>query len=185
MLSETKRCDPEAEFKMHLRRKRMIFLIIVLGLLAACQRLAPADPTATVLQQVPGLGEPDLAPPPLDPAVVALGEDLYAIHCASCHGTELEGEVEWQMQNEDDTFRAPPHDDTGHTWHHADPVLLEAILLGGARLPAGIGGTSLMPAFAEVMTAAETAATLDFIKSRWPADIRAVQWEQTQRVAQQ
>jgi mono/diheme cytochrome c family protein len=52
--------------------------------------------------------------PALDTGEIALGRDLYAAHCASCHGTELQGEANWQAQNEDESFRAPPHDASGH-----------------------------------------------------------------------
>jgi mono/diheme cytochrome c family protein len=93
----------------------------------------------------------------------------------------LEGEPEWQGQNPDGSFRAPPHDAGGHTWHHGDRVLLEAIRLGGGRLPAEVGGTSAMPAFAAVLSDREIAAVLSFIKSAWPEEIRAVQWEMTGR----
>ena len=84
-------------------------------------------------------------------------------------------------QNEDGTFRSPPHDASGHTWHHADEALVDAIRLGGARLPDSIGGTSNMPAFDEVLTDEEIAAVLDYLKSTWPPEIRIVQWEQTLR----
>lgn len=120
------------------------------------------------------------APPALDPAAVALGAQVYAANCASCHGAELEGEANWKEQNPDGSFRSPPHDASGHTWHHADNVLLEAIREGGARFDGeDIGGDSPMPAFGGQLSEAEMTAVLAFIKSTWPADIRALQWEQT------
>ena len=71
--------------------------------------------------------------PTLDPAEIALGKDVYALNCASCHGVNLEGESNWMTQNNDGSFRAPPHDVSGHTWHHADSLLIESIVLGGER----------------------------------------------------
>jgi mono/diheme cytochrome c family protein len=36
-----------------------------------------------------------------------------------------------------------------------------------------------MPAFAGTLTDEEIAAVLTYIKSTWPEDIRAIQWQQT------
>ncbi len=119
-------------------------------------------------------------------AEIALGEIIYAEQCASCHGVELEGEAQWKIQNEDDSFRAPPHSADGHTWHHADSVLIEAINQGGARFEGlNIGGTSNMPAFAGTLTDEEVTAVLNYIKSTWPEDIHALQWQQTMQNASQ
>lgn len=85
--------------------------------------------------------------------------------------------MDWKSRNADGSFRAPPHDDSGHTWHHNDRVLREAVLHGGQRL--GTLGTSNMPAYAGVLTDDEVEAVLTYIKSTWPEDIRAIQWEQT------
>ena len=95
--------------------------------------------------------------------------------CAECHGANLEGEPNWKEQNADDTFRAPPHDETGHTWHHGDRQLIDAILHGGERLPDNIGGTSEMPAYEAVLTMEEIHAVLAYIKSSWPDNIREAQ----------
>lgn len=151
---------------------RLCALVLLLLLLAACApAAAPGGSTA-----VPP------APPPLDPAAVALGAQVYAAHCAACHGAALEGEANWKEQNPDGTWRSPPHDATGHTWHHADSVLLQAIRAGGARFAGEeVGGVSLMPAFGDTLNEAEIAAVLAFIKSTWPEEIRAVQWQQTQQ----
>lgn len=162
--------------------------------LAGCQKTespslsAPATSTAQGLSNLPSISEiigtpsPDIGLlPALDAGQITTGEAVYTIHCASCHGANLEGEADWQLQNEDGTFRAPPHDDSGHTWHHADKQLVETIMLGGGRLPANIGGTSNMPAFGEVLSEAEIAAVLAYIKSTWPEDIRQIQWEMTAR----
>jgi mono/diheme cytochrome c family protein len=55
--------------------------------------------------------------------------------------------------------------------------LWEAILQGGTRL--GNLGTSNMPAYAGVLSDDEVEAVLTYIKSTWPEDVRAIQWEQT------
>lgn len=107
-------------------------------------------------------------------AEIALGEQVYATQCAVCHGLDLSGEANWQLPKEDGTLRAPPHDETGHTWHHDDAYLIESIRLGGARLPAEFG-ISAMPAYDDVLSEQEMAAVLAYIKSTWPPDIRDMQ----------
>ena len=149
---------------------------------------SPETPAAAIIPRLPSLSElagtpaPEIPPlPDLDPNEIALGQDVYDKNCAECHGVNLEGEKNWQQQNEDNSFRSPPHDASGHTWHHGDVILIESIALGGARLPDNIGGTSNMPAFGDTLTEVEITAVLTFIKSTWPEDIRAIQWEQTVR----
>lgn len=108
------------------------------------------------------------------PAHLADGKTLYDTYCAACHGFNLEGQADWQQPNPDGSFRAPPHDDTGHTWHHNDAYLLEATKLGGARLPANIG-VSAMPAYENVLRDEQIMAILDYIKSSWPHEILEAQ----------
>jgi mono/diheme cytochrome c family protein len=175
-------------FKMALGLASIFFLLV------GCQD--PADesipsmetPAEPIVPSLPALSEfvgtpaPAIPPlPTLDSGEIALGQNVYSENCAECHGNNLEGEADWQMPNDDNTFRPPPHDASGHTWHHSDRILFESIELGGARLPDNIGGTSNMPAFADTLTKIEITAVLTYIKSTWPEDIRAIQWEQTIR----
>lgn len=147
-----------------------LFLIL---LLSAC-RTAESVPAVSGLEP----GEAGTVAPPLDAQQVAQGKAVYDGSCAACHGPNLEGEREWQMRNDDGSFRAPPHNASGHTWHHSDRVLIESVQLGGQRLPAALG-TSHMPAFAGLLSDEEIAAVLAYIKSSWPPEIRQVQWEMT------
>jgi len=179
---------------LKLNERRIALVVCLLAMTILITGCQSADDAATpltpegVLSGVPSLSELAGTPaaevqplPELDESEIALGRELYAIHCASCHGLELEGEADWQVQNEDGTFRAPPHDASGHTWHHSDELLLESIRRGGARLPDNIGGSSEMPAFEEVLNEQQMAAVLSYIKSTWPEDIRLIQWEQSAR----
>lgn len=110
---------------------------------------------------------------------VARGADLYALHCAACHGANLEGQPDWKIPNPDGTFRAPPHDETGHTWHHGDTYLRERIRYGTATLPPDLQAVSNMPAYDGVLSDADVEAVLLFIKSRWPDNIQSLQTERT------
>lgn len=155
----------------------LILIVLLLGL-AACQSSPPNSP----IGQSDAAAEQTTPMPALSPDEIALGETVYAANCAACHGANLEGEEEWKVQNDDKSFRAPPHDDSGHTWHHGDLLLLEAIVLGGARYDdVNVGGTSNMPAFGESLTDEEITAVLSYIKNSWPNDIRQIQWDATLR----
>lgn len=104
---------------------------------------------------------------PGDAARVALGSNVYAQHCASCHGARLEGQPDWRRRRTDGRLPAPPHDASGHTWHHPDKVLF-AITKNGLVPPyAPPGYASDMPAYAGVLTDDEIWVVLAFIKSRW------------------
>lgn len=117
---------------------------------------------------------------PDDTAQVALGRSVYTAQCARCHGANLEGQPNWRRRQANDRLPAPPHDETGHSWHHPDEVLLGITKLGvGPYAPAGY--ESDMPAFAEILSDEEIAATLAYIKSRWPPEIR----ERQARINQQ
>lgn len=115
-----------------------------------------------------------------DPARVAMGKQLYDRHCASCHGANLEGEPEWQQRRADGTLPAPPQDASGHTWHHPDNQLFAIIKLGVAAFAEPDYKTN-MKGFRDVLSDDEIRAVLDYIKSRWPDEIRAQQAEITRR----
>lgn len=104
-----------------------------------------------------------------------LGEQIYAQNCASCHGANLEGEPDWQSFNPDGTFKAPPHDANGHTWHHSDSYLLDRIRNGTDNLDANLQLQSNMPAYRDTLSDAEIEAVLAFIKNSWPEDIQQTQ----------
>jgi mono/diheme cytochrome c family protein len=107
-----------------------------------------------------------------DAAQVARGKAIYEQHCLVCHGKELEGQPEWQSRNAQGRLPAPPHDDSGHTWHHDDSVLLGITKFGVAKF-ASPGYESDMPAFEGRLSDAEIAAVLAYIKSRWSPAVHA------------
>ena len=109
----------------------------------------------------------------LDPAQIALGRKLYAEHCASCHGAQLEGQPNWQTPKANGRLPAPPHDESGHTWHHSDDELFTITKKGPAAVVPGY--RSDMPAFEGMLTDDEIRAVLAFIKSTWPPEARRYQ----------
>jgi mono/diheme cytochrome c family protein len=112
---------------------------------------------------------------------VALGQRVYMSFCTGCHGENLEGQPNWRQRLPLGNFPAPPHDQTGHTWHHADQWLFEIVKYGG-RYHAPARYRSAMPAYQDMLSDTEIWAVLAFIKSHWPADIRAKQEQRNVRV---
>ena len=86
-----------------------------------------------------------------DAAVVAQGQGIYDEYCASCHGANLEGQPNWRMRNANGRLPAPPHDVSGHTWHHPDVQLFEIVKWGTAALVGG-GYESDMAGYADVLS---------------------------------
>ncbi len=107
---------------------------------------------------------------PADAAQVERGSQIYASYCASCHGARLEGQPNWKSRKADGRLPAPPHDTTGHTWHHPDDVLFR-ITKDGVAAIAPAGYRTDMPAFGAALSDDDIWAALAFIKSRWPAEI--------------
>ena len=150
----------------------MIRLLVVLWLslvLAGCER--PAELTKA---------------DPANAQQVAQGARIYGQHCASCHGARLEGQPNWQLKLPNGRMPAPPHDESGHTWHHPDQVLFGIIregLVPGKYAPPGY--ESDMPAFAGKLGDEEIWAVLAFIKSHWKTkallDARAEMLRNTRR----
>jgi len=110
----------------------------------------------------------------------ALGARLYAENCASCHGANLEGQPDWRARLPNGRFPAPPHDATGHTWHHDDATLFGIIKLGTAAFT-GLPVETDMRGFKDVLSDDDIRAVIAFIKSRWPERVRQQQESINQR----
>lgn len=105
-----------------------------------------------------------------DAATVALGSNLYDTNCASCHGANLEGQDNWRTPNADGRAPAPPHDQSGHTWHHPDTQLFQIVKYGSAAL-VGNGYESDMAGYEDMLSDDEIRAVMAYVKSTWPAEI--------------
>ena len=111
-------------------------------------------------------------------ADLSRGEAIYAEACAACHGVDLEGEPNWRSPGPDGRLPAPPHDASGHTWHHSDRVLLDITMRGTAAVVGG-GYESNMPGFADSYSEEELRDVLEWIKTHWPERERAYQAQVT------
>lgn len=108
---------------------------------------------------------------PADQTLVARGKTVYAANCASCHGASLEGQPNWRQRMPNGRLPAPPHDVSGHTWHHPDAMLVDIItngLVPGRTAPDGY--QSDMPAYGKTLPGSDIVAVLAYIKSTWPTD---------------
>jgi S-disulfanyl-L-cysteine oxidoreductase SoxD len=115
--------------------------------------------------------------PIADPAnaqQVAAGKRVYDAQCASCHGAGLEGQPNWRQRLPNGKFPAPPHDASGHTWHHSDALLFDMVKRG-VEPHAPPGYQSDMPAFGSRLSDGDIAAVLAYIKSTWPDEQRKFQ----------
>ena len=109
---------------------------------------------------------------------VTAGKIIYAEHCAVCHGQNLEGQPSWRQRRADGRLPAPPHDKSGHTWHHPDRIIFELTKFGPTVL-VGNGYESDMPGFDEILDDRSIVAVLSFIKSTWPREIQQRQQKVT------
>jgi mono/diheme cytochrome c family protein len=112
---------------------------------------------------------------------LALGRNVYEQHCAACHGAKLEGQPNWRSRLPNGRMPAPPHDDSGHTWHHPDQVLFGITKHGLAPPYAPPGYESDMPAFAGKLSDAEIRAVLAYIASHWSDEVRKARAEMLRR----
>jgi mono/diheme cytochrome c family protein len=122
---------------------------------------------------IAGCGEP--APD------LALGERIYVQHCASCHGAKLEGQPNWRQRLPNGRMPAPPHDDSGHTWHHPEAVLFGITKYGLVPPYAPANYASDMLAFGGTLSDDEIGAVLAYIASHWSADVTKARAEMLRR----
>ena len=108
-----------------------------------------------------------------DSSIIENGKQIYAKNCASCHGINLEGQKNWMSRLPDGLMPAPPHDETGHTWHHPDRYLFMVTKYGIEEL---IGEKYLnnMPVYKDILSDEEIIAVLSYIKSTWPSKIKKI-----------
>ncbi len=152
-------------------KKTIIICVISISMLAA-----------SVFMFGSSLGNKSAYIDPFDKQLVANGKQIYAKNCASCHGAKLEGQPDWRTRQANGRLPAPPHNETGHTWHHTDALLIDITkngLVPGVTAPEGY--VSDMPAYKTLLSEHNILAVLAYIKSSWPQHALARQKEISQR----
>ena len=150
-----------------MRRNAIFLSAIAVSALAAIAAFAQAQGGNVRAEDVTFLGQP------VTRLQIVRGKEIYAQNCASCHGANLEGQPDWKRRLENGRMPAPPHDESGHTWHHSYQDLFAITKLGvGGVVP---GYESDMLAFGDILSDEDITAVLAFIKSTWPERQRDVQ----------
>jgi mono/diheme cytochrome c family protein len=148
------------------RPRPVVAALLAATVLAACAR---ATPEAGI--------------DPSDRAQVARGEAIYHQYCAACHGAELEGQPDWRRRLPNGRLPAPPHDDSGHTWHHSNAELIAMTRYGMVPPLAPEGYQSDMPAYDGVLDDDDIRAVLAFIQSTWSDEIIALRRRMLEQAA--
>jgi len=98
----------------------------------------------------------------LIPAHVQNGQWLYEHHCAQCHGADMAGNPQWQVELADGSHLAPPLNGSGNAWKYPPNELL-SIVKEGRNLDKPIH----MPAFKSKLADWEIEFILSYVQSTW------------------
>jgi cytochrome c5 len=107
------------------------------------------------------------------------GQAIYTQYCAACHGIDGQGQFPEAPLEPDATGRigAPPHNETGHSWHHSDVLLIRYVTEGGFSDPARF---YIMPPFGDILTDEQILFVIAYIKTMWTDEQRASQRQLTE-----
>lgn len=160
-----------------------LLMTVCMILMTACASEPTPQPTLDA-SQVRGL-MPTISPEEVqaraqlaDEDTLSLGQTVYEQHCAECHGVDGEGQFPDAPMEPDETGRigAPPHDGTGHTWHHDDGLLIDYVINGGKGNPEQFYP---MPGFGDILSDAEIEAVVAYLKTFWTEEQRMMQAERS------
>ena len=114
-----------------------------------------------------------------DSVQIAQGRAIFEQNCAACHGVDGQGQFPEAPLEPDITGRigAPPHDETGHSWHHSDTSLLQYVTNGGFSDPARF---YTMPPFNAVLSDEQIKLVIAYIKTMWTDEQREMQRQLTE-----
>lgn len=107
------------------------------------------------------------------------GQAIYTQYCAACHGIDGQGQFPTAPLEPDATGRvgAPPHNETGHSWHHSDVLLIRYVTEGGFS---DLTRFYAMPPFGDVLTDEQILFVIAYIKTMWTDEQRASQQQLTE-----
>lgn len=171
-----------------LNPKGLLWMILFVWL-AACNSspdaLEPTGEAVTLPTFPPNFTIATATPLPLplaqnDPRFPILpdeaGQVLYATYCAECHGIKGEGQnpANPYALDENGLAVAPPHNNTGHTWHHPDQQNF-LVVWSGLQTK----GFNPMPSFSGKLSTEEIIQILAYIKTWWGEEELQTQLEST------
>lgn len=108
-----------------------------------------------------------------------IGERVYNLRCAHCHGYVGEGQLASTVPNTQQLglHTVPPHNAVGHTWQHPSQVLRQ-VILNGIQNPLN---HYPMPPFEGVVTDEEIDQLIAYMSLWWTEEQRVWQTQVTQR----
>jgi len=146
--------------------------VLGVGLVGVAWWRAPSDTgTENVGQAAPVRTTASRATKATGEDPLILGKRVYVTQCLRCHGASRQGQPNWRIRQPDGLLPPPPLDGTAHSWHHPDAQLFETVKKGPAALVPGY--RSMMPSFDGTLSDQEIKAVIKYVKSQWPAAIRA------------
>ncbi len=102
-----------------------------------------------------------------DPASIARGAELYAQHCAQCHGPQAQGHPDWQTPSDGSFAAAPPLNGTGNDWKRNRGELVAVIKDGVVRKD----GVLVMPAWKQRLSERDIDDIIVWFQSQWPPPV--------------
>ena len=109
-----------------------------------------------------------------DTASIARGADLYAQHCAQCHGPQAQGHPDWQAPSDGSFAAAPPLNGTGNDWKRSRQELI-AVIKGGVTHKDGV---PVMPALKTRLSERDIGDIIVWFQSLWPPQVYE-SWDKT------
>lgn len=163
------------------RRAGCILPLVFLTCIGAYMLLITAvDPAAVrwARQHSSGESQIQILDTPFNDTQLAEGQTIYLQYCSACHGVEGQGQFPDAPFEPDSTGRigAPPHNETGHSWHHSDVVLIRYVTEGGFSDPARF---YVMPPFGTILTEEQILVVIAHIKTLWTDEQRGMQRQLT------
>jgi mono/diheme cytochrome c family protein len=134
---------------------RSKWLVLATAVFAACSSEGPAPGAA-----LPAVGR-------FDTASIARGAQLYAEHCAQCHGPQAQGHPDWQMPSDGSFAAAPPLNGTGNDWKRSRGELVAVIMNGVVRKD----GVLVMPAWKQRLNERDIDEIIAWFQSQWPPPV--------------
>lgn len=110
-----------------------------------------------------------------DDAILERGSSIFLENCASCHGNNAEGTLDWKKTDSKGNYPPPPLNGTAHACHHSIEVLHDTIRDGGVEL----GG--VMPPFKDRLSYKDIDAAIAFFQSKWSNE-RYQKWAENYKV---
>ncbi len=162
-----------------MRGHNTLFVIggLLLIFMAGCQ--AGSEPPTIVVRPT---DSPERAAVIAADPDLQVGERVYNLRCAHCHGFSGEGQLASTVPNTRQLglHTVPPHDATGHTWQHPSQRL-RAVILNGIQNPLDLYP---MPPFEGVVADEEIDDLIEYLALWWTEEQRTWQQRVTERRAE-